>query len=103
MRRRDFIKVIAGSSAAWPLAARAQQAPKFPRIGYLTGNLATGLHLRDAFLQGLRELGYIEGRDLAIEYRDAEGVYERFPAFAAELIALKVDVIVVTNTPAALA
>jgi putative ABC transport system substrate-binding protein len=103
MKRRELITLIGGAVATWPLAASAQQAPKFPRIGYLTGNLATGLRLREAFLQGLRELGYIEGRDLAIEYRDAEGVYERFPAFAAELIALKVDVIVVTNTPAALA
>ena len=103
MKRRELITLIGGAVATWPLAASAQQAPKFPRIGYLTGNLATGLRLREAFLQGLRELGYIEGRDLAIEYRDAEGVYERFPTFAAELIALKVDVIVVTNTPAALA
>ena len=88
---------------AAPLTANAQLVSKVPRIGYLTGNLATGLHLRDAFLQGLRDLGYTESRDAVIEYRDAEGKYELLPAFAADLVAHKVDVIVVTNTPAALA
>ncbi len=102
MDRRAFLFTLAGGLAA-PLTAEAQQAGKVPRIGYLTGNLATGLTLRDAFLQGLRDLGYAEGRNVAIEYRDAEGKYDRFPALAADLVALKVDVIVVTNTPAALA
>ena len=88
---------------AAPLAAGAQPAAKVPRVGYLTGNLATGLHLQEAFRQGLRDLGYIEGRDVVIEYRDAEGKYERLPALAADLVGRKVDVIVVTSTPAALA
>ena len=95
--------VVVISILAAPLVVEAQQATKVPRIGYLTGNLASGLNLREAFLQGLRDLGYAEGRNVAIEYRDAEGKYDRFPALAADLVALNVDVIVVTNTPAALA
>src|SRR5574341_1436826 len=86
-----------------PVAAEAQQAAKIARIGYLSPNLAAGPHLREAFLQGLRDLGYVEGRNLVIEYRDAEGKLERLPALAAELVALKVDVIVAGGTPHALA
>jgi putative ABC transport system substrate-binding protein len=85
-----------------PVAAEAQQAAKIARIGYLAGNLAANLHLREAFLEGLRDLGYVEGRNVVIEYRDAEGKLERVPALAAELVALKVDVILAGNTPAAL-
>jgi putative ABC transport system substrate-binding protein len=85
------------------LAAETQPAAKVPRVGYLTGDLATGLHLREAFLQGLRDLGYVEGRNVVIEYRDVEAKYVRLPALAADLVALKVDVIVVTNARAALA
>ena len=96
-----IISILAAPFAAG--GARAQQVAKVPRIGYLTGNLASGLNLREAFLQGLRDLGYAEGRNVVIEYRDAEGKYDRFPALAADLVALNVDVIVVTNTPAALA
>jgi putative ABC transport system substrate-binding protein len=88
------IAVLALSLLAAPLAAEAQQAAKVARIGYLSPNLATGPHLREAFRQGLRDLGYVEGRNLVIEYRDAEGKVERLPALAAELVALKVDVIV---------
>src|SRR5438046_9397909 len=84
-----------------PLAAAAQQAAKVPRIGFLALNVAPNPHLREAFFQGLRDLGYAEGRNVVIEYRDAEGKYERYPALATELVALKVDVIVVTSTPAA--
>ena len=86
-----------------PLAAEAQQGAKVPRIGYLAPNLAASPHLPEAFRQGLRDLGYVEGRNLVIEYRDAEGKFERFPALAAELVALKVDVIVAPPTAAALA
>jgi len=86
-----------------PLAAEAQQAAKVPRIGWLAVNRAPNLHLSEAFRQGLRDLGYVEGRNVVIEYRDAEGKFERFPALAAELVALKVDVIVAAFTPAALA
>jgi len=80
---------------AAPLGAEAQQPAKVARIGYLAANLASNPHLREAFLQGLRDLGYVEGRNVVIEYRDAEGTRARLPALAAELVALKVDVIFV--------
>jgi putative tryptophan/tyrosine transport system substrate-binding protein len=102
VQRRQFL-IAAGALLAAPLAAEAQQVAKVARIGYLGTNRAAAPRLVDAFLQGLRDLGYVEGRNLVIEYRDAEGKYERLPALAAELVALKVDVIVVTTTPAALA
>jgi putative ABC transport system substrate-binding protein len=86
-----------------PVAAEAQQAAKIARIGLLANNPAASPHLTEAFLQGLRDLGYVEGRNVVIEYRNAEGKFERFPALAAELVALKVDVIVASGTPAALA
>jgi len=73
MDRREFIGTLAGGLLVAPFTAEAQQAAKVARIGYLTGSLATGLHLREAFLQGLRDLGYFEGRNVVIEYRDAEG------------------------------
>src|SRR6188768_232914 len=78
-----------------PVAAEAQQAPKVARIGYLAGNLAATPHRPEAFRQALRDLGYVEGRNVVIEYRDAEGKRERLPALAAELVALKVAVIFV--------
>ena len=92
--RRRFLQVTAAGLLAAPLAAEAQRAAKVARIGYLSPNLTTSPHLREAFRQGLRDLGYVEGRNLVIEYRDAEGRAERLPALAAELVALKVDVIV---------
>jgi putative ABC transport system substrate-binding protein len=101
--RRAFIGVIGGGLLAAPLAAEAQQAAKIARIGYLGLNLAPNPHLTEAFLQGLRDLGYVEGRNVVIEYRDAEGKSERLPALAAELVALKVDVIVAPSTVAAMA
>ncbi len=101
--RRAFIGALAGGLLGAPLAAEAQQAAKIARIGYLAGNLAADPHLPEAFRQGLRDLGYVEGRNVVIEYRDAEGKFERLPALAAELVALKVDVIVAPSTLAALA
>ncbi|MFO1302475.1 MAG: ABC transporter substrate-binding protein [Burkholderiales bacterium] len=92
VQRRDFL-LAAGALLATPLAARAQQAPRIARIGYLTPNLAAGPHLRDAFRQGLRDLGYVERRNVVIELRDAEGKLDWLPALADELVALKVDVI----------
>ena len=86
-----------------PLAAEAQQAGQAARIGYLAANLTVSPHMTEAFRQGLRDLGYVDGRSVVIEYRDAEGKYDRLPARAAELVALKVDVIVAADTPAALA
>jgi putative ABC transport system substrate-binding protein len=93
MDRRDTVLALLALGAA-PLAAEAQQAAKVARIGYLSPNLAASPHLHEAFRQGLRDLGYVEGRNVVIEYRDAEGKVERLPALAAELVALKVDVIV---------
>jgi putative tryptophan/tyrosine transport system substrate-binding protein len=98
--RRAFIATLAGGLVAAPLAAEAQQAAKIARIGYLAVNLAASPHTREA---GLRDLGYVEGRNVVIESRDAEGKFERLPALAAELVALKVDVIVTGSTPAAVA
>jgi putative tryptophan/tyrosine transport system substrate-binding protein len=86
-----------------PLAADAQQAATTARIGYLVPNMANSPHLHEAFRQGMRDLGYVEGRNLTIEYRDAAGKLERLPALAAELVASKVDVIVATATPHTLA
>ena len=104
MERRTFTAMIAGGLLATPFAAEAQQAAKVPRIGYLAGNLAVSPHQHEAFRQGLRDLGYVEGRNVVIEYRSAEGRFERLPALAAELVALKVDVIVTAGgTPPALA
>jgi ABC-type uncharacterized transport system substrate-binding protein len=102
MNRRTFIVVAAGLLAV-PLVGEAQQAAKIARIGWLGDNPAGNPHLRQAFLQGLHDLGYVEGRNLVIEYRSAEGKVERFPALAAELVALKVDVLVAPGTRAALA
>ena len=105
MKRREFITLLGGAAAAWPLAARAQQpAAKVPRIGFL-GNSTADLeaNLVGPFRDGLRALGYEEGRNIVIEYRWAEGEYERFPALIAELVASNVDVIVTAGTPASLA
>src|SRR2546425_12866256 len=103
MRRIELAVVLAVGLSLAPLAAEAQQPGKVPRIGYLGLNRAAYPDLVEAFLQGLRDLGYVEGRNIVIEYRDAEGKSERLPALAAELVALKVDVIVTASTLAALA
>lgn len=99
MRRRDFITGIAGSAAALPLPARAQQGGKAPTIGYLGQNTpSTQSQWVAAFAQRLRELGWIDGRNLTIEYRWAEGRRERYAEIAAEFVRLKVDVIVTGGT-----
>ena len=104
MRRRDFLTLLGGVVAATPLAASAQEARKLPRIGFLGNSTATlEANLVGPFRDGLRDLGYVEGRSILIEYRWAEGNDERFPSLIAELIALKADVIVTAGTPAALA
>jgi len=98
IRRREFITLLGGAAAAWPLAARAQQA-KLPTIGFLGANSPSlQSQWTAAFVQRLRELGWIEGRNLAIEYRWAEGRFDRSPALAAELVQRKVDVIVTHAT-----
>src|SRR5438477_12825978 len=101
MKRREFISLIGGATA-WPLAARAQQAGKIYRIGILEPiPAARNAANLDALRKGLRELGYVEGRNLSIEYRSADGRAERFPELASDLVRLKVDLIVTRGTPAA--
>jgi putative ABC transport system substrate-binding protein len=98
MKRREFITVLGGAAAAWPLAARAQQPAKLPTIGYLGASTPSfDSHRVGAFVQRLRERGWIEGRTVTIEYRWSEGRTERYPEIAAEFVRLKVDVIVTTG------
>jgi putative ABC transport system substrate-binding protein len=104
MRRREFITLLNGAAAAWPLAARAQQRAKLPTIGFLGAATSSARsQWVAAFVQRLHELGWIEGRTVAIEYRWAEGRSERFAEIAAEFVRLKVDVIVTYATPPAIA
>ena len=103
MRRREFITLL-GGTAAWPVAARAQQTAKLPTIGFLGPNTPSLDSRRvGAFVQRLRELGWTEDRNVAIEYRWAEGRTERLAEFAAEFVRLKVDVIVTSATPPVIA
>src|SRR3974390_3243582 len=103
IRRREFIATL-GGTVAWPLTARAQQRAKLPTIGFLgTATSAPQSQWTAAFVQRLRELGWIEGRTIAIEYRWAEGHSERFAEFAAEFVRLKVDVILTHNPPPVIA
>src|SRR5262245_32493607 len=104
MRRRELITFLGGTALAWPLGALAQQTGKVWRVGMLDTTPATlNAANIDAFRRGLRELGYVEGQNLIIEYRSGEGRIERFPDLAVELVRLKVDVLVTRGTPAALA
>jgi putative ABC transport system substrate-binding protein len=101
VRRRAFITLFGGAAAAWPLAARAQQTAKLPTIGYLgPSTRSIDVHRLGALVQRLRELGWIDGRNVAIEYRWGEGRNERFAEIAAEFVRLKVDVIVTSGTAA---
>ena len=94
MNRREFITLLGGVAASWPIAARAQQASKLPTIGFLGASTASAWSCWSAaFVQRLREVGWIDGRTVAIEYRWAEGRSERYAEIAAEFVRLKVDVI----------
>jgi putative ABC transport system substrate-binding protein len=100
VKRRDFIALVGGAAVAWPLAARAQQ-PAMPIIGFLS---SISLEGADAFRRGLSESGYLEGRNVSIQYRQADGNYDRLSEFAAELVSLRASLIVASpSSPAALA
>ncbi|MGB9000236.1 MAG: ABC transporter substrate-binding protein [Pseudolabrys sp.] len=98
MKRRDFVTLLGGTAAAWPLAAFAQQPAKPPTIGFLGADASAFAPWAAAFVAGLRDLGWIEGRTIVIEYRWSEGRPERYAEIAAEFVRLKVDVIVTVGT-----
>jgi ABC-type uncharacterized transport system substrate-binding protein len=103
MRRRDFITVLSGAAAMWPVAARTQPSTKVARIGALYIGLADAESFNKELREGLRELGYIEGQNISFEFRSAEGKLDRLPDLASELVRLQVDVIVALYVPCALA
>ena len=100
LMRREFITLL-GGAVAWPLAARAQQGGRMPRVGYVFSFVPSeGRHLWEACREGLRQLGYVEGQNIVLEPRWAEGRHERLPSLLADLVRLNVDVIVAAATPA---
>jgi putative ABC transport system substrate-binding protein len=102
VNKREFITLVGGAAVARPMAARAQQSPRVWRIGWLSPNFGPGASTQ-AFLQVMRERGYVEGQNLTIEYRWAAGKDEQMASFAADLVSKRVDLIVTAGTPATLA
>ena len=100
MTRREFITLLGGGAAAWPLAARAQRPGKIARLGYLSTANPRSVAFFRAFEERLRDLGYIEGQNILVEYRNAEGNVDRLPDLAADLVRLDVNVIVTATAPA---
>src|SRR6202023_2174637 len=98
MRRREFITLIGGSATAWPLAARTQQPAKVPRIGISSPAASETAATLTAFREGIRNLGYVEGQTIALDFRLSKGMMDALPALAAELVRIPVNVIVTDST-----
>ena len=99
MRRREFITLVSGAAAAWPLAARAQQTAKVSRVGILSPADSETAATLTAFRQAIRDLGYIEGQTIALDFRLSKGIMGALPALAAELVRIPVNVIVTDGAP----
>src|SRR5262249_1157724 len=102
MTRRDFITLLGGAAAAWPLTARAQQPAKVPRVGILSPAASETAATLTAFREGIRDLGYIDGQTIALDFRLSKGIMDALPALAAELVRIPVNVIVTDSTSATL-
>src|SRR6266508_4767403 len=100
IERRKFLATLGGAAAAWPLAARAQQAGKTPRIGYIRAGTPNNDPFREEFVRGMRDLGYVEGRNIAYEFRHYGDDAESIPALISDLLRAKVDIIVVGGAAA---
>src|SRR6516164_2645793 len=98
--RREFISLLGGATAAWPLAARAQQPGKTPRVGYIRAGTPHDDPFREEFVRGMRDLGYVEGRNIAYEFRHYGDDVESIPSLIGDLLRAKVDIIVVGGTAA---
>ena len=103
MKRREFITLLGGAAAAWPLAARAQQAAKVPRVGILSPAASETAATLTAFREGIRDLGYIEGHTIALDFRLSKGIMDALPGLAVELVRIPVNVIVTDSTSGTLA
>src|SRR5215475_16133748 len=98
MKRRAFVTLLGGAAVAWPLAARAQQSAKVPRVGILSPAASETAATLTAFREGIRDLGYIEGQTIALDFRLSKGIMDALPALAAELVRIPVNVIVTDST-----
>ena len=104
MKRRKFIALLGAAAVAWPLVAHAQQSKEIPRLCFLTfdpGTLQSRSPRFDVFFNSLRDLGYVDGKTIVIDYLSADGKDDRFPALVSECLRLKADIIAVSTTPAA--